>query len=124
MTKKLNARLVWVDPTSCIFQHETDPKKVKTFVHSHCYGAIFPPVHLAEYDGRYLIVDGHHRTAAALHITETLREQGWLREVQALKALVVDGAEFDELDCDLQSEGLGNRADMDRYWPKEGEYTA
>ena len=114
--KKLNARLMWVDPISCIAQHETDPKKVKAYRLAYCYSADFPPVHLAEYDGRYLILDGHHRVAAAASFINT----GVLGWVQSVKALVVDGAEFDELDCE-QQEKLGHRADHPMFCPTERE---
>ena len=116
MNKKLNARLVWVDPASCIAQAETDPKKVKAYRLAYCYSADFPPVRLVEYDGRFLIIDGHHRVASAASLN-----RGLLGFVQLVKALVVSGEDFDELDCELNNMGEGKRADDPAFWPEEKE---
>jgi ParB-like chromosome segregation protein Spo0J len=85
--------------------HEIDPGKVQRYAAAMRRGDVFPPVRLVDYDGSFMIVDGHHRTAAA-------RAAG-----VPLAALSCAGAEFETLDCDLRCDPDAGRADDERYWP-------
>lgn len=47
----------------CIW-HKTDSEKVKKYRMDIISGDIFPPVKVIYYKGKYVVIDGAHRTAA------------------------------------------------------------
>lgn len=67
-------------------------------------GAKFPPVRVVDYDGDFLIIDGHHRIEAASELG------------LELEAWVVDGEVFEDFDASHRH--LGLRADDVQAWPE------
>ena len=84
--------------------HQIDQNKVASYSLAMKAGAKFPPVRVVDYgEGCLMIIDGHHRIAAA-------RIEGI-----ELQALVADGEEFEELDTML-SDWRRGRADDEIHW--------
>lgn len=52
-----------IDPTLCVY-HKTDSLKVSKYEKSVEEGVIFPPIEALEFEGRFYVVDGAHRTQA------------------------------------------------------------
>lgn len=88
--------------THFLIQHLTCPSKIKKYQKSMEEGDTFPPVRVVQYEESFLIIDGHHRIAAA-------RLAGI-----AIDAKVADGNEFENLDISLS--GMGKRADDEQFW--------
>lgn len=82
--------------------HETCPHKIARYARAMEGGDKFPPVRVVDYDGVFMIIDGHHRAAAAQ------------RAGLPLDALVVSGAAFEALDMNARDHG--KRADDPEFW--------
>lgn len=104
---KLPATLIRLEPARvCFFhQHETDPAKVCKYRADMRNGDVFPPVRLVDYNGDYMIVDGHHRVEAMADCEFETQLLAW----------VVDGEAFE--DFDSANRHLGLRADDEAVWP-------
>ena len=72
-------------PPAYFAQHELDEDKVQSFMNLLSQGKWLPRPVLAEYDGSFMPLDGHHRMQAHCNLR------------MSLEAWVVPGAAFDEL---------------------------
>ena len=99
----LPLRLAQIDPFKATGPHEVDPAKVATYTKAMRRGDKFPPIRAVDYGDCIMIVDGHHRCAAA-------RFAG-----TAIWALIADGDAFEDLDIALRNVGTG-RADDVEHW--------
>jgi ParB-like chromosome segregation protein Spo0J len=99
----LHLLLVAIDPERASGPHEIDPAKVRLYAEAMRRGDRFPPIRAVDYGDSLMIIDGHHRAAAA-RIANT-----------PLSALVAQGEDFEDLDLALRDAGAG-RADDPEHW--------
>lgn len=98
----LRPLLTIIDPRNARGPHETCPSKIGAYVSAMERGDKFPPARVVDYGGIFMIVDGHHRAAAANRVG------------LPLEALVARGDAFEALDAKVSQ--LGKRADDLEFW--------
>ncbi len=98
----LSPKLCDVDPNILRGPHETSDAKIARFAEDMRSGVAFPPIRAVDYGSTIMIIDGHHRAAAARLAGCTVR------------AMVADGEAFEDLDNEVKSEG--KRADDLEFW--------
>ena len=99
----LHLRLTRLDPSRASGPHEIDGDKVAEYVSAMRRGDQFPPIRAVDYGDSIMIIDGHHRCAAA-------RIAG-----QSISAMLADGDAFEDLDIALRDADAG-RADDPQHW--------
>lgn len=100
----LRLRTDVIDPRLASGPHETDADTIAQYASAMKQGDQFPPIRAVDYGDSFMIVDGHHRTAAA-------RMAGL-----PVSALIADGEQFEDLDNSLRADGDGKRADDVEFW--------
>ena len=99
----LRLRAALIEASAASGPHEIDAGKVRRYAEAMARGDAFPPIRVVDYGDSLMIIDGHHRAAAArragVHVT----------------ALIADGEAFENLDIALRDVDQG-RADDPQHW--------